>query len=202
MFDSQTESPTKRAGIRLGRHHTVLLRDFAENSSLSPENPTPARDAVPDAASLRSCCGLPSHQEPFATPAIWIIVWLSSAIAAPTQMQRCMRCCSTSSSRSRRPSSPWRSSPAPCLAGLHERTRAIDLEKRRHSVANPFARRFDPRALPPLHIQRRSAPTLCASAATIARSPCRRSDSWRLRLPGGPACRKRRKPNSTGFPST
>jgi Isochorismatase family len=70
----------------------------------------------------------------FATPAILIIVWLSSAIAAPTQMQRCMRCCSTSSSRSRRPSSPWRSSPAPCRAGLHERTRAIDLEKRRHSV--------------------------------------------------------------------
>jgi nicotinamidase-related amidase len=32
----------------------------------------------------------------------------------------------------------WRSSPAPCLAGLHEQTRAIDLEKRRHSVTNPF----------------------------------------------------------------
>ena len=54
-----------------------------------------------------------------ATPAIWIIGWSSYAIAAPTQMQRCMRCCSTSSSRSRRPSSPRRSSPAPCLAGLH-----------------------------------------------------------------------------------
>jgi nicotinamidase-related amidase len=48
---------------------------------------------------------------------------ISSAIAAPTQMQRCMRCCSTASSRSRRPSSPRRNSPAPCLAGLHERTR-------------------------------------------------------------------------------
>jgi hypothetical protein len=78
-------------------------------------------------------------------------VWWSSAIAAPTQMQRCMRCCSTASSRSRRPSSPRRSSPAPCLAGLHERTRAIDLEKRRHSLTNPFARRFDPRAPRPLH---------------------------------------------------
>ena len=55
----------------------------------------------------------------FATPAIWIIGWSSSAIAAPTRMQRCMRCCSTPSSRSRRPSSPRRSSPAPCLAGLH-----------------------------------------------------------------------------------
>jgi hypothetical protein len=42
-----------------------------------------------------------------------------------------------------------------CLAGLYERTRAIDLEKRRHSVTNPFA----PRAPRPLHIQRRSAPT-------------------------------------------
>ena len=41
------------------------------------------------------------------------------AIAAPTQMQRYMRCCSTSSSRSRRPSSLRRSSPARCLAGLH-----------------------------------------------------------------------------------
>jgi nicotinamidase-related amidase len=48
-----------------------------------------------------------------------IIGWSSYAIASPTQMQRCMRCCSTSSSRSRRPSSPRRSSPAPCLAGLH-----------------------------------------------------------------------------------
>jgi hypothetical protein len=57
------ESLTKRAGTRLGRHRTVLRRDFAENSSPSPENPTPARDAVPDATSLRSCCGLPSHQE-------------------------------------------------------------------------------------------------------------------------------------------
>jgi len=64
-----------------------------------------------------ACC------RPFATPAIWIIGWSSSAIAAPTQMQRCMRCRSTSSSRSRRPLSPRRS-PAPCLAGLHERTRA------------------------------------------------------------------------------
>jgi nicotinamidase-related amidase len=45
------------------------------------------------------------------------------------QMQSCIRCCSTSSSRSRRPSSPRRSSPAPCLAGLRERTRAIDLER-------------------------------------------------------------------------
>ncbi len=82
---------------------------------------------------------------------VLFIGWSSSAIAAPTRMQRCMRCCSTSSSRSRRPSSPRRSSPAPCLAGLHERTRAIDLEKRRHSLINPFARRFDPRALRPLH---------------------------------------------------
>jgi isochorismate hydrolase len=55
---------------------------------------------------------------------------ISSGIAAPTRMQRRMRCCSTSSSR---PSSPRRSSPA-CLAGLHERTRAIDLKKRRHSL--------------------------------------------------------------------
>jgi nicotinamidase-related amidase len=46
----------------------------------------------------------------------------------PTQMQRCMRCCSTASSQSRRPSSPRRRSPSPCLAGLHERMRAIDLE--------------------------------------------------------------------------
>jgi hypothetical protein len=92
-----------------------------------------------------SCC------RPFATPAILIIGWSSSAIAAPTQMRRCMRCCSTSSSRSRRPSSPRRSSPAPCLAGLHERTQAIDLEKRRHSLTNPFAWRFEPRALRPLH---------------------------------------------------
>jgi hypothetical protein len=60
---------------------------------------------------------------PFATPAIWIIGCSSSAIAVPTQMQRCMRCCSTSSSRSRRPSSPRRTSLAPCLAGLHERER-------------------------------------------------------------------------------
>jgi hypothetical protein len=66
---------------------------------------------------------------PFATPAIWIISWSSSAIAAPTQMQRCKRCCSTSSSRSRLPSSPRRSSPAPCLVDLHERTRAIDLDR-------------------------------------------------------------------------
>ena len=108
-----------------------------ENSSLACCSPvsTPAA----------SCC------RPFATPAIWIIGWSSSAIAAPTQMERCMQCCSTSSSRSRRPSSPRRSSPVPCLAGLHERTRAIDLEKRRHSVTNPFARRFDPRALRLLH---------------------------------------------------
>ena len=70
--------------------------------------------------------------------AIWIIGWSSSAIAAPTRMQRCMRCCSTSSSRSRRPSSPRRSSPAPCLAGLHEQARAIDLEKRRRSLRNPL----------------------------------------------------------------
>jgi Isochorismatase family len=86
-----------------------------------------------------SCC------RPFATPAIWIIGWSSSAIAAPIQMQRCIRCCSTSSSRSRRPSSPRRSSPAPSLAGLHERMRAIDPEKHRHSLSNPFALRFDPR---------------------------------------------------------
>jgi Isochorismatase family len=45
-----------------------------------------------------SCC------RPFATPAIWIIGWSSSAIAALIQMQRYMRCCSTSSSRSRLPS--------------------------------------------------------------------------------------------------
>jgi hypothetical protein len=64
------------------------------------------------------------------------IGWSSSAIAAPTQMQRCMRCCSTSSSRSRRPSSPRRSSPVPCLAGLHERTRAIDLERRRFGLGD------------------------------------------------------------------
>jgi nicotinamidase-related amidase len=88
-----------------------------------------------------SCC------RPFATLAIWIIVWSSSAIAAPTQMQRCMRCCSTSSSRSWRSSSPRRSSPSPCLAGLHERTRAIDPDKCRHSVTDSFARCFDPRVL-------------------------------------------------------
>ena len=78
-----------------------------------------ARWCSPVSTPAASCC------RPFATPAIWIIGWSSSAIAAPTQMQRCMRCCSTSSSRSRRPSSPRRSSPAPCLAGLHERTPAI-----------------------------------------------------------------------------
>jgi nicotinamidase-related amidase len=49
-------------------------------------------------------------------------------------------------SRGRRPSSPWRSSPAPCLAGLHERMRAIDVEKRRHSLTNLFARRSDAHA--------------------------------------------------------
>jgi hypothetical protein len=57
------------------------------------------------------------------TRAIWIIGWSSSAIAAPTRMPSCTRCCSTSSSRSRRPSSLRRSSPAPCLAGLPERMR-------------------------------------------------------------------------------
>jgi hypothetical protein len=35
--------------------------------------------------------------------------------------------------------------PRPCLAGLHERTQAIVLEKRRHSLTTPFARRFEPR---------------------------------------------------------
>jgi len=78
---------------------------------------------------------------------IWIIVWLSSAIAAPTQMQRCMRCCSTSSSRSRRPSSPWRSSPAPCLAGLHERTRAIELSGRRAEAILDWRRLFEVRGM-------------------------------------------------------
>jgi hypothetical protein len=61
-----------------------------------------------------SCC------RPFAMPAIWIIGWSSYAIAVPTRMQSCMRCCSTSSSRNRRPLSPRRNSPAPCLAGLHD----------------------------------------------------------------------------------
>jgi hypothetical protein len=56
-------------------------------------------------------------------PSIWIIGRSSSGIAAQTRMQRRMQCCSTSSSRSGRPSSPRRSSPAPCLAGLHERAR-------------------------------------------------------------------------------
>jgi hypothetical protein len=126
---------------------------------------------------------------------IWIIGWSSSAIAAPTQMQRCMRCCSTWSSRSRRLSSPRRSSPA----GLHERTRAINPEKRRHSVIDPFARRFDPRAPRPFPIPRRSAPTSWASAplqrarlgvapilggfvplltAAIGRRPCRHAPGF------------------------
>jgi nicotinamidase-related amidase len=39
--------------------------------------------------------------------------WSSFAIAAPTLMQICMRCCSTESSQSRRPSSPPRSLPPP-----------------------------------------------------------------------------------------
>ena len=87
-----------------------------------------------------------SYSRPSATPAIRIIGRSSSATAAPSWM----RCCSTSSSRSRRPPSPRRSSLAPCLAGLHERTRAIDLEKRRHPLSNPFAWRIEPRA--PLHV--------------------------------------------------
>src|SRR5277367_3424906 len=48
----------------------------------------------------------------------------------PTQMQSYIRCCSTSSSRSRQLSSPQRSSLAPCLAGLHEKMRQAKQQPR------------------------------------------------------------------------
>jgi len=81
----------------------------------------------------------------------------------------------------------------PCLAGLHERTRAIDLEKRRHSLIHPFARRFDPRALRPLHKTgmpvTRGAPnrallppaTFNARAETVADKPMSRPAFQRTR---------------------
>lgn len=58
-----------------------------------------------------------------------------------------------------RRSSPRRSSLASFLEGRRERTRPIDLEKRRHSVTNPLLRRFNPRA--PRLIHKAGMPVTC-----------------------------------------
>ena len=92
------------------------------------------KEVVADLTPAASCC------RPFATPAIWIIGWSSSAIAAPTQMQSYIRCCSTSSSRSRQLSSPQRSSLAPCLAGLHEKMRQAKQQPRSPRIGQAASR--------------------------------------------------------------
>ena len=113
-------SAVKANGMLVAGSEGAAIHPAASARSLAPTwrrccAPTAStRWCSPVSTPAASCC------RPFARPSIWIIGWSSSAIAAPIQIQRCMRCCSTSSSRSRRPSSPWRSSPTPCLVGLHE----------------------------------------------------------------------------------
>jgi hypothetical protein len=78
------------------------------------------------------------------------------------------------SSRSRRPSPPRRSSPAPCLTGLHEQARATCISGK----ASPLRHRsFVYVLILALYMQRRFAPTPYSSATTTARLPWRRSDT-------------------------